>query len=152
MKLLRSLFILFTTFSLFNLIFAFQNTGGPEFEVPIYQGYLPVSDPENTIGAENAEKLFIYTGNKDNKSETQNQYMLLDDLTTRLTKGCETAYNTDWENLRKGKRPFDVWNAKGMLIQEENNFLSSIRFPDGKVSDALSHTCLEDLFRLYCGT
>ena len=95
---------------------------------------------------------FIYTGKKFPKSETQNQYMLFEDLTKRLVEGCETVYIEDWNKLRSGERPFDVWNAEGMLIQQENEFLSSIQFPDGKVNDASYHAWLEKLFRLYCGT
>jgi hypothetical protein len=126
--------------SLLNLSFTFQNKDDPQFTIPIYQGYLPVSPLE--IGVEG---LFIYTGNKDNKSETQNQYMLFEDLRKRLEKGCETVYKEDWNKLRNGERPFDVWNAEGTLIKKENNFLDSIS------KDLDGDDWLVALFRLYCG-
>jgi hypothetical protein len=126
--------------SLLNISFAFQSNNDPQYTIPLYQGYLPASTLK--IGP---ERHFIYTGNKDNKSETQNQYMLFDDLKKRLEKGCETVYKEDWIKLRNGERPFDVWNAKGTLIKEENNFLGSIsKNLDGD-------DWLVALFRLYCG-
>ncbi|KIM40635.1 hypothetical protein M413DRAFT_28428 [Hebeloma cylindrosporum] len=114
-----------------------KNPADPEFNIPLYGGHLPTT-------AGNPIMPFIYTGTKDNKLETQKQYMLVKDLRKRLEQGCEAVYKEDRKKLENGQRPFDLWNAEGMLIQDQNKFLSSI------TQEFDTDDWLVAQFRLYC--
>jgi len=136
-------------FSLPNLTFAFQaNLFRPSFKVPIYRGY-----KEDEIGETDAKK-FVYTGNRDNKSETQNQYILFDDLKSRLTSGCKDVYVLDWEDVINKMIPFPLWRPQGELIRDENNFLASLELNDDlELNNELKlNKRVKAQFLLFCGT
>jgi hypothetical protein len=116
------------------------NLFSPIFEVPIYHGY-----KEDLENGETDSKRFVYTGNRDNKSETQNQYILFDDLKSRLTRGCEDVYVRDWGDVDKKVIPFLVWRPEGELIRDENNFLAS-------TNDLQLNERVKAQFLVFCGT
>jgi hypothetical protein len=131
-----------------NLTFAIQVSSSPKFKVPIYRGYNPRDDADES-NADTRE--FIYTGKNGNREETQKQYILFSDLKARLTKGCELRYQSDWNVWLSSKgMPFPVWNNKGKLL-EEKNFLAAITTDASRWKDKEKDR-LAAQFGVFCGT
>lgn len=72
-------------------------------------------------GGAASEQEYVYIGDwRLLKQSHQNHYIRIQDLVTRLDRGCLKQYEDDWEKAGANIRPFPVWNQFGTVNVQGN--------------------------------